>query len=64
MWWGSGNGVEEGAHSGLEGRWDEKIKGRCAAILSHKIKIKKISAINEIIDPTEDNEFQSAYESG
>lgn len=64
MWAFIGRGVAAWDHSSIDGRWDEKIRGRCAASLSHRIKIKYRRATNESIDPYVEIIFHLVYESG
>lgn len=48
------------AHSAIPGRCEEKIKGRWAAILSQRIKIKNNKPTKDSKDPAEERAFQSA----
>lgn len=51
-------------HSRAVGMCDNPITPRCAEKASHRMKIKKISAMNEIIDPMEEITFHLVYASG
>jgi len=60
--WKSG-GVKS-CHSSEVERCDETIIGRCATKASHRMKINKSRAMNEIIDPIDDTTFHFVKASG
>lgn len=51
-------------HSIDDARFMGVITARCEVNASHKMKMKKISATNEIIDPIDEMTFHVVKESG